>query len=340
MDGATFSTQRRLRRTVAFIAVSTLGFFSPAAMGQQEQLPQLDGGIQASSLKHRTATAAANVMAAPEDIIKARIAPGYLLQMDVYDTPEMNIELRVDQAGTIRVPLAGAIVVAGQTLQEAQATIEREFVNRQILKNPQVTLNLLQYASESATVLGEVQSPGRVQLLTPRQLGDVLAAAGGVTFSAGPDVDVLHTELSGAVRETHVRYMPERASQALQTIVFPGDTVTVHRAGTVYVLGGVTRPGAYLMVHEGSLNVLEAIALAQGTILRASTLAIEVLRYNGESYARISVPLKKVQQGQVAPPQLLANDIVYVPVSAAKSVFLDGSALLGAAANASIYAIH
>ncbi len=314
--------------------------FSLAAAGQQEQLPQLDGGMQAGSLKHRSIPSQTNVMAAPEDLTKARIAPGYLLQMDVFDTPEMNMELRVDPDGKIRVPLAGAVAVAGQTLLEAQARIEKALVDEQILKAPQVTLNVVQYASESATVLGEVQSPGRVPLLAPKPLGDVLAAAGGETFSAGPDVDLLHTDPGGSVRETHIRYTPEHGSQALQTIVFPGDTVTVRRAGTVYVLGGVNRPGAYLMVHDGSLNILEAIALAQGTILRASTNAIEVLRFTGESYARVSVPLRQIQKGQAAPPQLLANDIVYVPVSATKSVFLDGGALLGAAATASIYAIH
>ncbi len=311
-----------------------------SARAQQDVLPQLDGSIQSAALKRRPASSSANVMGAPDDINKARIAPGYLLRMEVYDTPEMDTELRVDPAGRVSVPLAGAVAVAGQTLPEAQAAIAKAFVDEQILKAPQVTLNLLQYASESATVLGEVQSPGRIPLLAPKALGDVLAEAGGETFSAGPAIDVLHTASDGTVRENHVHYQPELSSQAMHAVVFPGDMVIVHRAGAVYVLGGVTRPGAYLMVHNGSLNVLEAIALAQGTLLRASTGEIEVLRYNGETYARLTVPLKKVQKGQVAPPQLLANDIVYVPMSAAKSVFLDGTTLLGAAATASIYAIH
>ena len=279
-------------------------------------------------------------MAAPEDLTKARIAPGYLLQLSVYDTPEMDAELRVGPNGMVNVPLIGPVEVQGQTLLEAESTIARALVTGDILKAPQVPLILLQYPSENVTVLGEVESPGRFPLLVPKTLGDVLAEAGGETFSAGPEIDLLHRDGSAKVQHMHVRYEPERSPEALQTVVYPGDTITVHRAAAVYVLGGVTRPGAYLMMHGGNLNVLEAIALAQGTVLRASTAQIEVLRYNGESYTRLSVPLKRMQKGETAPTQLLANDVIYVPMSAAKSVFLDGGALLGAAATASIYAIH
>ena len=311
------------------------------AHAQQEFLPQVDGSIESSVLKRRPAPTTPSLMAAPEDLSKAKLAPGYLLQMEIYDTPEMDVTLRVDAMGNVSVPLIGAVHVADDTILQAQTTIAKALVDGEILKAPQVTLNILQYASGSVTVLGEVQAPGRIQLLAPRTLGEVLAEAGGETFSAGSDIDIQHAASTGQVTQSHVHYSAAQPSNALQqSVIYPGDTVIVRRAGAVYVLGGVNRPGAYLMVNGGTLNLLEAISLAQGTVLRASVGEVEILRPNGESYSHLKVPLRDMQKGHTNPTPLEVNDIVYVPISAAKSVFIDGGALLGAAATASIYSIH
>jgi polysaccharide export outer membrane protein len=320
---------------------ATLFGFVPAVAGAQQTLPQLDGSIEGSTLLRRSTPKAPSIMSAPEDLSKAVLAPGYLLQLEIYDTPEMDGTLRVDSNGKISVPLIGPVSVAGDTVLQAQDAIAKALVDGEILKAPQVTLNVLQYATGSVTVLGEVQSPGRIPLLAPRSLAEVLAQAGGETFSAGGDIDVQHTSLTGEVTEQHVHYSPTQSSNPInKAIVSPGDTVIVHRAGAVYVLGGVTRPGAYLMVDGGHLNLLEAISLAQGTILRASVGKVEILRPNGEGYTRLHVPLKDMQKGKVNPTHLQVNDIVYVPISGVKSVFIDGASLMGAAATGAIYSIR
>ena len=324
------------------VALGLLLCLAPAAARAQDTLPQLDGSIESSSLKRRPSTPSApSIMSAPEDLSRATIAPGYLLQMEIYNTPEMDATLRVDANGRVSVPLVSPVSIAGDTLLQAQDAIAKALVEGEILKAPQVTLNVLQYATGSVTVLGEVQSPGRIPLLAPRTLAEVLAQAGGETFSAGGDIDVQHTNTAGTAVESHIHYVPTQSSGLInQTMIYPGDSVIVHRAGAVYVLGGVTRPGAYLMVNGGSLNLLEAISLAQGTTLRAAVSNVEILRPTGEGYARINVPLKDMQRGKVNPTRLQVNDIVYVPISAIKSVFVDGAALMAAAATASIYAVR
>lgn len=328
-----------LPSTLALTAV-LLGIASPQARAQQETLPQLDGSIEGTSLRRRPSLPAApSIMSAPEDLTKAVLAPGYLLQMEIYNTPEMDATLRVDANGKVSVPLVGPVSIAGDTLLQAQDAIAKALVDGEILKAPQVTLNVVQYAAGSVTVLGEVMTPGRIPLLAPRTLAEVLAEAGGETFSAGAEIDLQHTDAAGQVTEQHIHYSPTQSSNPInQAIVHPGDTVIVHRAGVVYVLGGVTRPGAYLMVDGGSLNLLEAISLAQGTMLRASVGEVEILRSNGDGYTRMQVPLKDMQKGKLNPTRLQVNDIVYVPISGVKSVFIDAGALLGAAATAGIYA--
>jgi polysaccharide export outer membrane protein len=331
----------------SFVVPSTLALTAmllclvPGARAQ-DNLPQLDGSIEGINLHRRPSIPTTpSVMSAPEDLTKAVIAPGFLLQMEIYNTPEMDTTLRVDANGRVSVPLIGPVSIAGDTLLQAQDAIARALVDGEILKAPQITLNVLQYASGNVTVLGEVASPGRSPLLAPRTLAEVLAQAGGETFSAGGDIDVHHTSGTGQVTEQHVHYSPTQSSNPInQAIVSPGDTVIVHRAGAVYVLGGVTRPGAYLMVDGGSLNLLQAISLAQGTILRASVGEVQILRPNGEGYTRMQVPLKNMQKGKVNPTRLQVNDIVYVPISGVKSVFMDGASLMGAAATGAIYSVR
>ena len=334
-------TPRPSRATLALLACFLCLLPCASLAHAQEELPQVDGSVSRGNLIRRPAPATPSVMAAPEDLTKARLGPGYLLQMEVYDTPEMDATLRVDSTGNVSVPLVGPVHVEGLTLLEAQQAIEQALKTGEILKVPQVTLNVLQFASGSVTVLGEVQAPGRVPMLAPRTLGEVLAAAGGETFSAGSEIEIQHTSSASKLSVQHVHYSSSMPSDELQhTMVYPGDTVVVNRAGAVYVLGGVTRPGAYLMLNGGSLNLLEAISLAQGTLLRAKVSTVEILRPTGESYARLSVPLKDMQRGKVSPTRLQVNDIVYVPISVTKSVFIDGGALLGAAATASVYSIR
>ena len=309
-----------------------------AVSAQNPVVPASLDQILAPNEKRNTPSSTPSVTAVPEDFATVRLAPGYLVQFDVYDVPEMSTTLRVDQAGNIAVPLAGALHVAGHTPTEAQAIIAKALVDGEILKSPQVTLNILQFASDNITVLGEVQAPGRVQLLAPKSLDSVLALAGGETGAAGNDIEIQHTAL-GITKTQHISYAQTTSPAVLHTVlVNPGDTVYVHRAGLIYILGAVNRPGGYLMVHGGTLNVLQAVSLALGTTQFASTGTLRLVRplENG-TYTEIPVRFNEMSRAEIPPLQLQDKDILYVPTSVAKSIFLNGSALIGSATSAAIY---
>ena len=274
----------------------------------------------------------------PEDFAKLKLAPGFLLGMEVYDTPELTSELRVDSTGNVTVPMIGKVHVQGETVPEAAASIQKLLLDGKILNNPQVTINILQYAAENVTVVGEVHNPGRIQLLAPHTLAEVIAEAGGETEYAGSSVDILRLDAgTGAPHTTTIRYSRNNAdSNASQFVIIPGDTLTVRRAGVVYVLGAVNRPGGYLMQENGALNVTQAIALAFGTAPQASVSSIRLIRKLEDGKVReIDIPLGEIQKGKQAPLSLEAEDVIYVPVSKVKTVLT--SALLTTAATAAIY---
>ena len=96
----------------------------------------------------------------PKDISELRIEPGDLLSVNVYDTPEFTNSYRVDPAGDLTLPLCGKVNVRGLTLPEAAKRLEAALKDGQILVQPQVNVDVLQYAGQYVTVHGRSGHPG------------------------------------------------------------------------------------------------------------------------------------------------------------------------------------
>lgn len=272
----------------------------------------------------------------PEGIANLTLIPGALLQMDVYGTPEMSARLRIDAQGEVTVPLIGLVRISGQSVVQAQATIAKALLEHEMLKDPQVNLNLLQYPTRHISVVGEVRTPGAIDLVEQRSLSEVLALAGGITTAAGGEIEVQRANASGQIESQQIALtMDQRSLGAIA--IQPGDTVVVHRAGVIYVLGSVNRPGGYRMVNGGALNVVQAVALAGGEALQASTRWAIIVRQSDRRIEQIRIPLHKMETGELAAAQLQLNDALYIPTSNWKSAMMSGSSVLSAAAAASIY---
>jgi len=233
----------------------------------------------------------------------------------------------------------GKVPVEGLTAFEAGTRLAKQFVAAKVLVHPALTLSVVQYSTISVVVLGEVQTPGLIDVAPPATLQRVLALAGGDTSAAGTSIELRR---SGEANPMIIPFTHGTESDSLRnTQVYDGDSVYVHKTGIVYVLGSVMRPGGYQMVDGGTMNVLEAVSLSQGTTLVASVGTLYIIRPKGNgAYQTIPVPYKKMEQGKVPPVQLNARDILYIPNSKAKTVLIDGSTLLGAAATSTIYAVR
>jgi polysaccharide export outer membrane protein len=273
----------------------------------------------------------------PADFAQLRLAPGFLLRLNVLDDSDFTGAFRIDEHGNIALPILAILHVSGETVSEAREQIRQALLERLVLQDPQVDLSIVEYSAPEVTVIGEVANPGTYPLLTSRKLVDVLALAGGTTITAGNEVQI--TPGSAGADPVLVHYSkatnPKVVSDA---IVHPGDTVQVKRAGIVYVLGAVGRPGGYVMQEDGSLSILQAISLANGTTIAASLGTIHLLRRNADgTEVDITLKFKKMQHGQSSDTQLRATDIVYVPTSKVKSIMTYSEGILTAATSASIY---
>ena len=279
--------------------------------------------------------------ALPDDFTKLLIAPGFVLGFDVFGVSEMAHELNVDGEGNVSVPLIGTVHVGGSTLRQAEVRFNALLAEAQLIKDPQVSLSILAFAKQAVTVAGEVQSPGRVQLLAPRSLLDVLAMAGGETTAAGGQVEIRRPTADGmsASKTEYISYASGKDSEAAQAaLVYPGDEVYVQRAGVVYILGAVQRPGGYLMLNGGSLTVPQAIALAQGTTLVASNKEAIIVRKSNGHISKLITPLKQQQIGDRPVVALADGDMLYIPTSKVKAVLVNSQSVLSSAASAGIVA--
>jgi polysaccharide export outer membrane protein len=226
-------------------------------------------------------------------------------------------------------------------LPEAAQKLEAALQDSQIMTHPQVNVDVLQYAGQYVLVSGEVAIQGRVALIAPTNLGEVLAEAGGVTPLAGAHIRIRRGG-DDAAPEEEVPYSRSQGDrQTASILVRPGDSVIVPRAGIVYVLGAVNKPGGYLMQEDGKLNVAEALALSGGTLLQANTGGLRVIRRNADGTVQ-DFPLSydAIAKGTQTPLVLQPRDIVYVPMSKAKAVFSSSQAIIGEAAAAGIYTVR
>lgn len=274
----------------------------------------------------------------PPHFAQLKLAPGFLLSLNVLDDPDFTGSFRVDEAGNIDLPQLGSIHVAGKIVTDAREEITKDLLDKGILKDPQVELNIVEYTAPQVTVLGAVTRPGVFPLLAPEGLGDVLALAGDTTILAGDRIEITTPKMGGDPQSVH--YYRGMDTKLLDKVVIqPGDTVHVAQAGIVYVLGGVNRPGGYVMEGNGNLSVLQAISIAGGTGLTASIKSIYVMRRDdGNATSWLELPYRKMTQGKIADVQLHKNDVVYVPTSRLKSAFLSSEGVLAAVTSASIYA--
>ncbi|MGA2167206.1 MAG: polysaccharide biosynthesis/export family protein [Terracidiphilus sp.] len=332
----------KLRFVFHCVLALTLATLAAAVHAQSSGPSVQIGNAPASTAGNAAAAAKAGMQtgltAVPEDFSKLKIAPGFLLDVEVYDEPDLSGQLRVGDDGDVTLPFAGAVHVAGSVPAEAQRKIQESLRAAEILKNPQVRLNVVQYEPAMVTVLGEVNSPGRLQMLVPHSLLDVISFAGGETQLAGGEIQVRHEE-AGQVTTTKYHYGRSGNGDTISGItVHNGDTVIVPRAGIVYVLGAVNRPGGYLMQEDGKLDVAQALSLAMGATLLAKTGEMHIIRRKADgTFVEFLASYKDITNGKATPPQLQAQDIVYVPNSRIKTLFSDTQNILSAAATATIY---
>jgi len=313
---------------------------APPAVPTAQPASQAAVGTNADSTQAAQGRASASsVPASTGNSSLLRLGAGDLLEVGVYNVPELSTKARVGTTGDVYLPLIDYVHVGDLTVEEAQALIEKRLEDGGFVRNPHVTIFLDESASQGVTILGEVARPGIYPAVGDRRLYDLISAAGGFTPSAGRKVSIIRQR--SAVAPITVN-LPRNLADDLQDNVeiMPGDTITVPRAPIIYVVGDVGHP-AGLLVDNGSLTVLQALALAGGANHTAKMGGVRIIRKGPEGMTETRVPLKKMLEAKAPDITLQADDILFVPLSGARVAAGTGfNAAVAAASGLAILAAH
>jgi polysaccharide export outer membrane protein len=245
------------------------------------------------------------------------IGPKDMLEIRVIEIPELNVERRVSDDGSIALPLLGDLAVgeltAAQVREKLETVLKQKYVNR-----ANVSVVVKEFADKPVSVLGAVHTPGALRVSGKFTLLQAISAAGGLTQQAGRKVFVLRPEAGGGSHTVEVDVQSLfRGDPEANVSIYPSDIVNVpaRQAIRILCLGELKNPGAFDFDADQRVTLLAAIAKAGGLTDRASkTIRIRRRQADGGE-TQIEVNYARVLSGKVPDPVLQSEDIVVVKES-------------------------
>ena len=243
-----------------------------------------------------------------------------LVSISVYDEPELSRTARVGADGFVRLPmLKQPIKAEGLMPSELETAIAAELRAEQLIVDPFVTVNVAEYNSRPISVAGAVKMPLTFQAIGPVTLLEAITRAGGLSPEAGAEILVSRAEPGpdGAqtklVERIPVKGLIDEADPKLNLPQTGGEEIRVPEVGKVFIVGNVTKPGAYPILDGIDSSVLKMLAVAEG-LQRFATKEAYIYRREGNGGKNeIPVPLSKIMERKAPDVTLMANDILYVP---------------------------
>jgi polysaccharide export outer membrane protein len=251
----------------------------------------------------------------------ALIGPGDSLEIAEFHTPEFHTAVRVGSTGSVTLPMIGEIRLAGLDEQGAARAIEAALQAQGMLLHPKASVLVTAYAGADVSVLGEVVRPGVYPYTVHHRLLDLISAASGLSPSAGRLVNVLHRDDPKAAHPVVLDPSGTETGSDRNPELLPGDTVQVSRAGLVYVIGDVVRPGGFPVDPAQQLTVVQALSLAWGPGQNAASAKALLIREQKGGRTLTALNLKRMIRGLEPDQAVHDRDILYVPDSTAKNLW-------------------
>ena len=243
-----------------------------------------------------------------------------VIQITVYDQPDLSITVKVSPDGYIPFPLLGRIKAEGYTGRELEKEVEDKLL-ADYLKNPQVSILIKEYRSRKIYVLGGVANPGIYELTRTITLLEAISRAGGLSNNAARHAVISRSksrhDQTGAVEEPlkiDLKRLLDEGDTSLNVIIHDGDVIQIPNANSYFVFGEVKSPGLYTI--DKDLTILQAITRAGGFTKIAAPARTKVIRGKDGNEETIKVDISDIIKGDKEKDIFIrADDIVVVPES-------------------------
>ncbi|MFH2108800.1 MAG: polysaccharide biosynthesis/export family protein [Chrysiogenia bacterium] len=242
-----------------------------------------------------------------------------LLEISVFEVPELNITVRVSENGMVTLPLLGEVKAEGLNRADLEKQIAA-MLEKNYLKNAQVTIFIKEFQSKKISVMGAVKNPGEHDLIGRQSLLQVISMAGGLSEQASATV-IIFRQFRSLPSQSLIIKLDDvllKANPKYNIPIFPGDIINVPGSQflDIYVFGQVKNPGAVRM-KKGSddVTLLRAIAQAGGFTDRARSGKVMITRTVDGIEKKINVDVKDILRGKAKDFSLQAFDVIFVPES-------------------------
>lgn len=313
---------------------------------------------QNTTLPAQNATPTAEPTSKPDDSANTYVlGPNDQLIIRAVGIDEFNSQpdskpAQIDMRGYVDVPIVGHVRAAGLTVQQFESALAEEL--RKYVRDPQVTVTVAEFKSQPVSIVGAVTQPGVYHLTGRNTLVEVLSQAQGLGEDAGNSINITREKKWGPIplpncaedpsgkfyiASVNTKLLMQARDPNANIRVKPDDVISVPKAEMVYVVGDVNKAGAFVLNERDSISVLQAIAMAEGLGHAAATKRAQIIR-RGDNQQRREIPtdVSKILSGKAPDVPLYANDILFIPTSAAKAAGIKTmDAIISAAALSIVY---
>jgi polysaccharide export outer membrane protein len=164
----------------------------------------------------------------PPPTEKSTVGPGDVFILEIVGEKELPREYQVASDGSVDLPYLQTVPVAGLEPQEIARLVRKLLMEKQILTDPSVVVQVKEYNSRRITVLGQVAKPGTFPFTTGLTLIQALSQAGGLTGIANVDKVNLTRRTSGGSRTVVVPIGQIMEGRAPDILLQSGDRIFVH----------------------------------------------------------------------------------------------------------------
>jgi polysaccharide export outer membrane protein len=168
------------------------------------------------------------------------IGPSDVLDISVYQVPDLTKTVQVGDDGTINYPLVGDVPAAGKTARQLEREMQGK-LGATYIRTPQVSVFVKESNSQRVTIEGSIKSSGVYSLKGRTTLQQVVAMAGGINMDTDSGNVIIFRTINGTRSAARFDIDAIQSGKAEDPELQPGDVIVVDTSSTKLAFSNIMK---------------------------------------------------------------------------------------------------